>query len=312
MFDPREFRDALGRFATGVTIVTTTDADGRPVGVTANSYNSVSLDPPLVLWSLAKTARSMEAFQNAKAFAIHILGREQQDLASRFASRGEDKFAGLALTTGAGGVPVLPDCAAHFECETTYAYEGGDHVIFVGRVVSFEKRDKAPLLFHQGRFSRMETAFPDNDPLPEGSGRYTHDFLPYLLSRAHVLMSFGARSYCAEIGVSDRHYATLGLLSMVESCTARDMAHRLHHTGQAPDDALLADMADRQWIDRDAGDGWRLTAEGRTIFIAILSRSRAAEEDLLQGFSPEETEIGKAFLRKLIIKASAGLPSLID
>ena len=155
-FDPAAFRRALGRFATGVTIVTTVDEAGQRYGVTANSYNSVSLDPPLVLWSLARNSHSLAAFQGSRAFAIHVLGAEQQDLALTFAGRGEqDKFAGLSLRTGHGGVPLFAGCAALFECETQANYDGGDHVIILGRVVNFERGEGAPLLFHDGNFARI-------------------------------------------------------------------------------------------------------------------------------------------------------------
>ncbi|MCW3838337.1 flavin reductase family protein [Sphingomonas canadensis] len=157
-FDTREFRDALGRFATGVTIVTTVDAQGRRYGVTANSYNSVSLDPPLILWSLARSSGSFAAFEGARAFAVHVLGHDQQDLATRFAARGQDKFAGLDVIAGHGGVPLLTGCAAHFECETAERFEGGDHLIFLGRVVRFEQCDSDPLIFHSGRFARVAPA----------------------------------------------------------------------------------------------------------------------------------------------------------
>lgn len=153
--DPAAFRRALGAFATGVTIITTADARGQRYGVTANSYNSVSLDPPLVLWSLARSSRSLPAFEASGAFAIHILSADQQDLAMRFASSAEDKFSRLALATGHGGVPLLGDCAAHFECMTSARFDGGDHVIFLGQVVRFVRGDKPPLLFHDGKFTRL-------------------------------------------------------------------------------------------------------------------------------------------------------------
>lgn len=311
MSDAKQFRDALGQFATGVTIVTTLGADGTPVGVTANSYNSVSLDPPLVLWSLAKSARSIGAFQNADAFAIHILGEQQQDLASRFASRGEDKFAGLSVGRGHGGAPLLPDCAAHFECRTSYRYEGGDHVIFVGEVVHFETSDKPPLVFHQGRFTRMHRTAGDT-PADRASGsRYTDDFIPYLLSRAHLLVSHPVRQFCEERGVTERDYATLGLLSMTGSATGATLTTKLAHTGQAPNKADIAKLDARGWIEADGG-AWRLTAGGRALFIEILSRSRAMEQDLLEGFPSEEVSAAKRFLRHVIDKASIGLPPLID
>lgn len=155
-FDPAYLRSALGRFATGVTIVTTVDEAGNRYGITANSYNSVSLDPPLVLWSLAKTSRSIAAFENCEAFAIHILSSHQEELAMRFASRGDvDKFAGLHLRQGHGGVPLFEECAAHFECITENRFEGGDHLIFLGRVINFERCDNDPLVFHDGRFTRV-------------------------------------------------------------------------------------------------------------------------------------------------------------
>lgn len=156
-FDPAEFRSALGRFATGVTIITTVDGQGRRYGVTANSYNSVSLDPPLVLWSLAKTSRSLDAFMACEAFAIHILSAAQEELAMRFASRGDaDKFAGLHVREGHGGVPLFDECAAHLECLTENRFEAGDHIIFLGRVVNFERCDSDPLIFHDGRFTRVQ------------------------------------------------------------------------------------------------------------------------------------------------------------
>ena len=155
-FDSASFRNALGRFATGVTIVTTVDGEGRIFGVTANSYNSVSLDPPLVLWSLARNSRSTPAFEQCEAFAIHVLSADQEELAMRFAGRGEgDKFAGLEIREGVGGVPLFDDCAAHFECKTENRFDGGDHIIFLGRVVNFERGDHEPLIFHDGQFARL-------------------------------------------------------------------------------------------------------------------------------------------------------------
>ncbi|WP_017671505.1 enoyl-CoA hydratase-related protein [Blastomonas sp. AAP53] len=150
-FDPRTYRNALGQFATGVTIVTTRDAEGRAVGVTANSFNSVSLDPPLVLWSLARSARSMAAFEQAGQFAVHILASDQDELSNRFASRAEDKFAGLDF--GDTGPPRIPGCSARLVCNTRHLYEGGDHVIMVGEVIDYESEGRPPLLFHGGTYA---------------------------------------------------------------------------------------------------------------------------------------------------------------
>lgn len=152
-FSPTEFRDALGMFATGVTIVTARSAEGAFIGLTANSFNSVSLTPPLVLWSLARSAGSMSAFSTGSHYAINILSADQQDLARQFASRGSDRFSGVQFVEGSGGAPLLQGAAATFECFNRSRYEEGDHVIFVGEVERCAHRAGAsPLLFHGGKF----------------------------------------------------------------------------------------------------------------------------------------------------------------
>lgn len=152
-FSKFEFRTALGMFATGVTIVTARTADGTLVGLTANSFNSVSLEPPLVLWSLSRTAASMPAFQAGSHYAINILGADQQALALRFAAKGLDRFADVEFIEGVGGAPLLAGAAASFECFNRSRYDEGDHVIFVGEVERCTHRAGAsPLLYHGSKF----------------------------------------------------------------------------------------------------------------------------------------------------------------
>ena len=151
--DARAFRDALGRFATGVTVVTILAASG-PMGMTANSFASVSLDPPLVLWSPARASSRFDLFAGAEHFAIHVLAAEQADLAGRF-TRGGDGFDGLAYRSGPEGVPLLPQPLARFDCRRAAIHDGGDHVIVVGRVLRAAMRPGEPLLFSQGRFGRF-------------------------------------------------------------------------------------------------------------------------------------------------------------
>lgn len=150
--DPVELRRALGRFATGVTIVTTCTDDGRFEGLTANSFTSVSLDPPLVLWSLNRSARSLPSFLAARWFAINVLGSHQSGLSSRFAGAMADRFAGLPFEVGLGGCPVFEDGIAHFECSVYDRAEAGNHVIFLGRVERMRHRDGEPLLYSGGRY----------------------------------------------------------------------------------------------------------------------------------------------------------------
>ena len=152
-FSQQEFRASLAMFATGVTIVTARTAAGELIGLTANSFNSVSLNPPLVLWSLAQAAGSMAALSTGSHYAINILAADQKGLAERFASKREDRWKDVVFSEGAGGAPLLGGAAATFECFNRSRYEEGDHVIFVGEVERCSHRvGAAPLLFHGGRF----------------------------------------------------------------------------------------------------------------------------------------------------------------
>ena len=155
-FDLRTFRDTLGLFVTGVTVITTRDADGAPVGITANSFNSVSLDPPLVLWSVGLNALSLPAFSDANAFAVHILRDDQAELSQRFARSGTDKFQGLAIEKGLNDLPLLPDCAARLECVPYAKHEAGDHTLFIAEVQRLESDpDAMPLVYHGGRYAEL-------------------------------------------------------------------------------------------------------------------------------------------------------------
>ncbi len=152
-FSRQEFRGALGMFATGVTIVTARTAQGDLIGLTANSFNSVSLEPPLVLWSLSRSAASMVVLSTGSHYAINILAADQKELAERFAGKREDRWEGVEFADGLCGAPLLAGAAATFECFNRSRYEEGDHVIFVGEVERCEHRPGVPpLLFHGGKF----------------------------------------------------------------------------------------------------------------------------------------------------------------
>src|SRR6202048_3712263 len=153
--DPRDFRNALGTFATGVTIITAVTADGKPYGLTCNSFASVSLNPPLVLWSLLIYSQTMSIFQNASHFAVNVLGASQQALATRFATPSEDKFAGVEWKPGLGNAPILADSVANFQCRAVDRYYGGDHVIFLGAVEAYAYNRDEPLLFARGGYGRF-------------------------------------------------------------------------------------------------------------------------------------------------------------
>jgi flavin reductase (DIM6/NTAB) family NADH-FMN oxidoreductase RutF len=159
--DPRALRHALGRFATGITVVTTLTPDGKREGLTANSFAALSLDPPLVLWSLNRKAKSRLSFEQSPHFAINVLAAHQRHISNHFASPRPDKFEGIAWAPGFGGCPTLPDCLALFECRLERTFAGGDHLLFIGRIERFRWRAGEPLLFSCGHYC-IAAALPDD------------------------------------------------------------------------------------------------------------------------------------------------------
>jgi len=155
--DSRELRDALGLFATGVCLVTLTDADGEPHGLTVNSFASVSLDPPLILWSLQKDSEVYAMYAGAERFAVAVLADQQQNHASDYAKKGAHRLADAHHRRGTNGAPLIRDALVNFECSLEHALDGGDHTILLGRVTDIVAGEAgAPLLFYGGRFGAMQ------------------------------------------------------------------------------------------------------------------------------------------------------------
>ena len=155
--DAQQLRDCMGKFATGITVVTCSNADGSPRGITANSFSSVSLEPPLVLWNIAKVSNSLPSFLNAEHFAINILAGDQQELSSHFARTDHTLFDSVEFTMTDNGVPILPNTLACLECRTYQVHDCGDHFIIVGEVESFRSDDRTPLLFFGGQYAGLAT-----------------------------------------------------------------------------------------------------------------------------------------------------------
>ena len=152
----RDFRDALGSFATGVTVLTALAPDGELIGLTISSFNSVSLNPPLILWSLSRDSPRLKAFRGASHYAVNVLAADQQVISDAFASRDEDRFGNVRVRRGLAGIPLIEGCAAWFECANETQYPGGDHLIFIGRVERFQCGATGdPLIFHAGRYRQL-------------------------------------------------------------------------------------------------------------------------------------------------------------
>ena len=152
----RDFRDALGRFATGVTVISSCDQAGRPFGITVNSFSSVSLEPPLILWCLERSTFIADRFLNCRHFAVNVLAATQKDIALRFAATDDNKFNDVQTFAGLNDLPLIHGALAHFECSLEQTYPGGDHAILLGRVERFSKADGNPLIFHRGLLAELK------------------------------------------------------------------------------------------------------------------------------------------------------------
>lgn len=313
--DQKELRNALGQFATGVTVVTTSAEDNEPVGVTASSFNSVSLDPPLVLWSLSKTAKSMPAFETSGGFNVHILAAHQTDISNRFASSKGDKFEGLDHNSCDMGFPLLDEYAALFRCKTHYQYEGGDHIIFVGEVVEYQTNPLPVLIFHGGKYAdaRPKLNKEDADEAVDlHSGKFTENYLLYLISRAHFQTSLPVRQSYIEQGLSDQEFFCLSLLSMNGGLSPEAISNRLAHTGHAPDSEIFERLARKELISQQGGEAGdiSLTETGQKVFIELLAQSKALEEQLTKHFSEDELESAVRFMKKIIDITGSEIPEL--
>ncbi len=301
--DPKQFRQALGAFTTGVTIVTTCGPDGKDYGLTANSFNSVSMNPPMVLWSINRDASSAPAFMGSGHFAVHILATDQESLSNSFARSGADKFAGLSLERGPGNIPLLSGCSARFQCKTSYQYEGGDHIILVGEVLAFDRYDSAPLVFHGGGYRSLQPAAAE-----VSKGIYGDNWLGFLLGRAYYQLQLPIRQQLTDMGMRDSDFELLAILSFSEGRSPEALSALFEFAGKKLDEEQL-----RVWVDRGLltveNDRVQFTADGRHLAIQWLSYAKAAEMDALEALSYDEAQQLKLLLGRVIQRTGADLPA---
>jgi flavin reductase (DIM6/NTAB) family NADH-FMN oxidoreductase RutF/DNA-binding MarR family transcriptional regulator len=303
-FSPHEFRIALGMFATGVTIVTARTADGKVIGLTANSFNSVSLDPPLVLWSLSQDAASLAAFRAGSHYAINVLAADQKTLAEKFALKGTDRFAGVSFVEGTGGAPLLAGAAATFECFNRSRYEEGDHVIFVGEVERCSWRaDASPLLFHGGQFY-AEHPIDSGPRLASGKPRFVDNYLGYLLGQANYALykEFDAHVHAA--GLSSIEWRVLATLHDSEPLTIGQLAREVL-SKQPTVTKLVQRMAEQGWValQADANDQRCTcvvaTAAGKRLVGPLVDEAKEHDARMLRALGAIERVALRRLLEKL-------------
>lgn len=313
-FDNQAFRQALGSFTTGVTIITATAPDGTPVGLTANSFNSVSLDPPLVLWSLAKTSLSVDAFNETEHWNVHVLSQHQQDLSNIFASRGEDKFKDIPLDESVNTAPLIPDCSARFQCRNVVTHDGGDHLIFIGEVLAFDQKALPPLVFQQGQYA-MTARKPWEDvnlsvepSAPQCS--YNEDLLGYLLGRSHFQMLYRMRKVLDEQALEDSHFFALSVMNIQQNLTAEQLNTHLDYTGHSLSDSDFEFLESQELIKKLENDSYQLTPSGLETSLRHIAQAKAIEEELISELGEGDVMALKLMLKRLINKTDPGLPDL--
>ena len=302
-FDARAFRRALGNFATGVTVVTAATASGRKVGVTANSFNSVSLDPPLILWSIDKRSNSHEVFEEASHFAVNVLAADQIDLSNNFARPKDDRFAEIEFEPGEGGSPVFADCSARFHCEKFQQVDGGDHWIMIGKVVAFDDFGRSPLLYHQGAYSmvlphtRMTKRDEGQPPSSHFQGRLSHN-LYYLMTQAlrAYQASYQPRQLSTGLRTSEAR-----MLMVLENDAGLDL-NQLQREVAMPVREIEEAVANlkRKGLVVDDNERVRLTVKGVDETESLWTIAREQQDKVFGQFSAEQIDTFKAVLKAVI------------
>ena len=300
------FRAALGQFATGVTVVTTRAAGGERIGLTANSFNSASLDPPMVLWSLKNESVNFDVFARAEYFAVNILAADQVDVSRRFSRQVEDRFSGLDCREGIGGLPLIAGCAATFQCRSVHRYSGGDHAIFVGEVLDFEVNDRTPLVFHRGDYTVTLPPTAEEPVEGENAGGYVDDFLLPLLARAYRLFGLPFYEHLNDTGIPRDEWRVLATLSD-QSCTRDELEWIIRMPANvldATNEALLEQEMITWAGPRGEGGPERLvcTPRGSRRVVKLLAVAKAREADVLSDLPELEQQDFKRMLRSIIAR----------
>ncbi|GLQ33966.1 flavin oxidoreductase [Amylibacter marinus] len=308
--DAREFRDALSCFGTGVTIVTAVDSTGAPVGMTASSFNSVSVEPPLILWSVTKAALSADAFRMASHFAVHVLGAHQVQLSNQFARSGGDKFDGVNYRVNAHGVPLLDDFSVLFQCETWAVYEGGDHWIIVGEVKEFHREKIPSLLFSEGAYASatpLGSTQEEAAELAEVGRDPIENTLIYHLSRANTLL---VSEFHRAISAQDLTLPEWRVLTALNAVDGAQDIEALHLRTSLHPNALrdLVYTMQDQGLCHRALRGQKIfarrTEKGAEIVRKLMRVAARYEAEALRGVSQSEAESLRNLLRQVIENTS--------
>lgn len=304
-WNSRSFRRALGNFATGVIVVTAQDDDGNKVGMTANSFTSVSLDPPLILWCVDKRANSYSVFHQAQYFAVNVLAADQIHISNNFARYKEDRFSGVPHQEGIGKSLLIDDVSAQFECELIEEIDAGDHIILLGKVLSFKDFGRAPLLYHQGAYSALFPHPSLRKKAEDAPVILTEELHTKLSSNIYYLLLQALRSYQEE-------YYPKQLASGLRSSEARillviaaNLAKNKNQMVKAAaipmreiDQAL--EILERKALIQIENEDIQLTEKGQTQALSLFDIAEEHQAEVLSRYQPEEVELFKRMLKDML------------
>ena len=311
--DPRRdtaaFRRCLGQFATGITVITARVGDDL-VGMTANSFSSVSLDPPLVLWSAKLSSASFAKFEAAEYFAVNILSRDQVAASKHFGKSGDEKFRDLPWSAGLGGAPLLEGSLATFECRRCATYPGGDHLIILGEVERFARYNRGALLFVQGRYSVAED-YPDLHAAGEAPGAHRppgpmDEFMTALLYRAHGVLSGLLETGRRAEGLTTLQSRVMAAVQTLPERTTEELLPDLF-LGRNAADETVADLIGMEIIARDDAGRLSMTAHGREWNRRLLARAAAIESHTLSSLSEGDIAACRRVLKALVNQKPASV-----
>jgi len=308
--DHRAYKRCLGQFSTGVAIMTTM-AEGKPVGVTANSFTSLSIEPPLILWSIGCASRSCAAFQQSRVFVVNILSVDQVALSQRFASTLEDKFDGVGWSAGSLGSPILAGILATLECETETIHQGGDHIILVGRVKKYARFAGNALLFSQGRYAVAEdhpTLLVQSPAAQRSDARSrTRDMhLVTLLSRVEMRASDAFERYRQSEGLNLPQSRTIFALGSAKEMSFDEIVQRSNLPRESVEDAL-SNLAERRFIGSSNG-AFSLTDSGRNLFAKLLTQIDRFETEQFKDIPRRDLAVAREVLEKLYDRLKPSTP----
>ncbi|MBT5765982.1 MAG: hypothetical protein HOI58_03905 [Kordiimonadaceae bacterium] len=298
--DARELRNCFGKFATGITVITSLAKDGSKIGLTVNSFSSLSIDPPMILWSLDNRSNNLVDLTEASHFAVNVLASDQLELSNNFANPADDKFDGVTIIEGKCGMPLLKDTVAYLECKNVHQYPGGDHTIFVGEVEDFEISNKKPLLYANGQYG-LATRHPSNHfPEPtEIEEPQDNDFIVLLLLRSYWEISDPFHRELLDEGIPVAHARILIHISQTPNMTAPEVA-KSTRLDMATVSMSLKWLRDNGQIKFDDAECITLSEKGREFLKSVKCRAQRFEEEVLDGYSAEDIDMLKSMLRKLI------------